>query len=173
MTGGQPRGGRPSLRPDMLRTHGDGRTKLIDVLKNEHIVPADGCHWESTMPETPSATVDDLVAALSAQAPRDASAPADITVDGYAGKSITLHVPDPMPADCDVDLFCTMANPDLGSGPNACERIAQGPGQIDELWIVDVDGTLVLIDAAYYEGTPDEHVEEMRTIVDSITFEAP
>ena len=36
-----------------------------------------------------------------------------------------------------------------------------------------MDGIPVVIDAAYYEGTPDEHVEEMRSIVDSITFEAP
>ncbi len=56
---------------------------------------------------------------------------------------------------------------------DACARIAQGPGQIDEMWIVEVDGMAVIIDAAYYEGTPDEHVEEMRAIVESIRFEAP
>jgi hypothetical protein len=135
-------------------------------------VPADACDWESTMPETPSATVDDLVAALSAQASRDASVPTDITVGGHAGVSITLHVPDPMPADCDQDLYCMMAIPGM-SGPHSCERNAQGPGQIDELWIVAVDGIPVVIDAAYYEGTPAEYLEEMQAIVDSITFEAP
>jgi hypothetical protein len=151
----------------------DGAAMFAYTHSEGWLVPADACHWESTMPDTPSATVDELVAALSAQASRDASAPVDISVDGHAGKSITLHVPDPMPADCDVDIFCTMSNPDVTRGPDACERIAQGPGQIDELWIVDVDGSLVLIDAAYYDGTPDEDVEEQRDIVDSITFEAP
>lgn len=138
-------------------------------------VPEDPCHFESTMPDTPSSTVDELVAALSAQASRDATAPVDITVDGYAGQSITLHVPDPMPTDCDFDQFCSFLVPTAARPltQDHCARIAQGPGQIDELWIVDVDGTLVVIDGAYYEGTPDEDVEEIRAIVDSITFALP
>jgi hypothetical protein len=52
-------------------------------------------------------------------------------------------------------------------------RYHQGPGQIDELWILDVNGTLVTIDAAYYAGTPQEHVADLRAIVDSMTFELP
>lgn len=153
----------------------DGAAILAFTNRSAWSVPGDPCHFESTLPDTPSATVDELVAALSAQALRDASAPVDITVDGHAGKSITLHVPDPVPADCDNDQFCTMVDPTVTSGPpeDACARIAQSPGQIDELWIVVVDGMAVIIDAAYYEGTPDEHVEEMRAIVDSITFELP
>ena len=47
----------------------------------------------STTPETPATTVEEIVAALAAQASRDASAPVDVTVGGYAGKMITLHVP--------------------------------------------------------------------------------
>ena len=151
----------------------DGAAMLAYAHSEGWLVPADPCHWHSTMPDTPSTTVDELVAALSAQEAREASEPVDISVGGYEGTSITLHVPDSMPEDCDVDLFCTMANPDMASGPDACERIPQVPGQVDELWIVDVEGSLVLIDAAYYEGTPAEHVQEQREIVESITFEAP
>jgi hypothetical protein len=150
----------------------DGAAMLSYALSGGWLVPADPCQWDSTMADTPSAAVDELVVALSAQALRDASAPIDISVGGHAGQSITLHVPDPMPADCDDGLFCTMAHPAL-IGADSCERTAQGPGQIDELWIVDVDGTLVVIDAAYYEGTPEEHIAEMRAIIDSVTFEAP
>jgi hypothetical protein len=51
-------------------------------------------------------------------------------------------------------------------------RLHQGPGQIDEVWVVDVDGTLVLFDAGYFAGTPAEYVEEMRDMVESATFEA-
>ena len=57
-------------------------------------VPGDPCMVTSTRPETPATTVDDFVAALAAQPSRDASEPMDVTVGGYAGKSITLHVPD-------------------------------------------------------------------------------
>ena len=57
-------------------------------------VPGDPCMVTSTRPDTPATTVEDIVAALAAQASRDASEPVDVTVGGYAGKSITLHVPD-------------------------------------------------------------------------------
>lgn len=141
-------------------------------------VPEDACHSASTMPGTPSATIDELVAALSAQASRDPSLPVDIAVDGHAGKSITLHVPSDIAytaeefTDCDDGMFCQFFDPEHSGPPvDACARTAQFPGQIDELWIVEVNDALVIIDAAYFEGTPDELVEEQRAIVDSITFE--
>jgi hypothetical protein len=52
-------------------------------------------------------------------------------------------------------------------------RYHQDPGQIDELWIVDVDGELAVIDTGYYEGTPQIVRDELAAIVDSMTFEAP
>ncbi len=51
-------------------------------------------------------------------------------------------------------------------------RFHQGPGQIDEVWVVDVDGTLIFFDAGYFAATPAEYVEEMRAMVESATFEA-
>jgi hypothetical protein len=142
-------------------------------------VPGDACNWESSLPDTPSATIEEFVAALSAQASRDASAPVDIEVDGHAGKSITLHMPSDLAhttagvfPDCDYRSFCQFVDPEAGGAPvDTCARTAQTPGQVDELWIVKVNDALVVIDAAYYEGTPDELVEEQRAIVDSITFE--
>ncbi len=66
----------------------------------------DPCRWSTTKPGTPAKTVDELVTALSAQASRNASAPVDITVGGYAGKSITLHVPDDAAfSQCDQGYF--------------------------------------------------------------------
>ena len=35
------------------------------------------------------------------------------------------------------------------------------------------DACIVIDWAGYYAGTPTEHIEEVRAIVDSITFEAP
>jgi hypothetical protein len=141
-------------------------------------VPGDGCNWESTLPDAPSATIDAFVAALSAQAGRDASAPVDITVDGYAGKSIRLHVPSDLAyrgtqfPDCDGTLFCQWFDPELGAATtDSCSRTAYAPRQIDELWIVQVNDLLVVIDAAYFPETPVELVDEERAIVDSIRFE--
>ena len=138
-------------------------------------VYGDPCQWSSTGPDTPATSVDELVAALAAQASRDASAPVDVTVDGYAGKSITLHVPDDAAyvggrfSDCDRGEFRSWVRDPVADSA----RYHQGPGQIDELWILDVGGTLVVIDAGSYALTPAEHLAEVRAIADSATFELP
>jgi len=131
-------------------------------------VYGDPCEWSTTRPEAPATTVDELVAALTAQASRDATEPVDVTVDGYAGKSITLHVPDDAVfTECDSDTFGSWGVPGTDVTPF---RYHQDPGQIDKLWIVDVDGTLGVIDTAYYDGTPQSVIDELEAIVDSTTF---
>jgi hypothetical protein len=130
-------------------------------------VYGDPCRWATTKPDAPATTVDELVAALTAQASRDASAPVDITLDGYAGKSITLHVPkDVVISECDTGYFASWGVP--GDEPS---RYHQGPGQIDKLWILDVNGVLTVIDTAYYDATPPDVVNELDAIVESTTFE--
>ena len=139
--------------------------------ENAGYIPGDPCQWRSTMPDTPATTVDEIVAGLASQASRDASEPVDITLDGHAGKSITLHVPDDVAharvgfTGCDENKFCT-----AGNATDCYMWNAQGPGAIDELWIVDVDGQILLMDGAYYAQTPAEHVDELQAILGSLTF---
>jgi hypothetical protein len=134
----------------------------------ELFVYGDPCAWSTTRPETPVTTPDELVAALAAQASRAASEPIDVTLGGYAGKGITLHVPeDAVFTDCDRDTFGSWGLPGTDGSPF---RWHQAPGQIDEVWAVEVDGTLVVIDWAYYAATPQESVGELRAIVESVTF---
>ena len=133
----------------------------------ELYVYGDPCRWSTTKPDTPATTVDEFVAAMTAQASRDASAPVDITVDRYAGKSITLHVPDDAVfQQCDQSTFGSWTVPG-GQDPY---RYHQAPGQIDKLWILDVDGELMVIDIAYYEGTPQAVIDELEAIVESASF---
>lgn len=132
----------------------------------------DPCRWKSTKPDDPATTVDEIVTALAAQQSRDASEPVDVIIGGYAGKHVTLHVPDDTAtraeafADCDEGLFASYETP--GDAPT---RYHQGPGQIDEVWILDVDGVTVIIDAMYRPSTPAALIEEMRAIAESATFE--
>ena len=136
-------------------------------------VYGDPCKSTTTMPATPVTTVDDFAAALAAQASRDASDPVDVTVDGHAGKLVTLHVPDGPPigeeafADCEQLTFNTYGTDPSGSAA----RGHQGPGQIDELWILDVDGDIVVLDAMYRPDTPAALLDELRSIAESATFE--
>jgi hypothetical protein len=132
-------------------------------------VYGDPCQWAATRPDTPATTVDELVAALTAQASRDATEPVDVMVGGYAGRSITLHVPDDAVfSECDSGEFGSWGMTDDDVRPF---RYHQDPGQIDRLWILDVGGTLVVIDVAYYDGTPTSVIDEMEAIVESATFE--
>lgn len=166
--------------------HGEPGTGIL--VKNDNSGPPDGagiivfgrgdlfvygdpCKWSTTRPETPLTTVDEVVAALAAQPSRDASAPTYASVSRYGGKLITLRVPDDAAyedgrfTDCDQGEFRTFVEGTDGA------RYHQGPGQIDDLWVLDVEGQLVVIDVAYYDGTPEEHLSELDDIVDFMTFE--
>lgn len=143
------------------------------VLPKDLYVYGDPCHWETTRPDTPVNTVDEAVTALASQASRDASTPIDITVDGHAGKLIILHVPDDARfSDCDQGEFRTLVEEyDDGSGTGA--RFAQDPGQIDKLWVLYGNDGVVIIDAAYYEGTPQSVIDELDAIVASARLTSP
>ena len=135
----------------------------------EFYVPGDACRSESTRPDTPATTPDEISAALAAQASRDASEPVDATIGGYSGKSLTLHVPDAAVfGDCEGETYLTYAT---GDDPGA--RPQQGSGQIDEISVLDVDGATVIISAQYRPDTRPELVDEMRSIAQSATFELP
>jgi len=139
------------------------------VFDGDLVVYGDPCQWATTRPDAPATTVDELVTALTAQPSRDASEPVDITLGGYAGKSITLHVPDDAVfSGCDSGTFGSWGLPGDDVTPF---RYHQDPGQIDKLFIADVEGTLVVIDIAWYEGTPQSVVDELEAIVASTTFE--
>ena len=166
---GEPNGGLVTRNNDPMPPDGAGLIVFAD--DNDWYVPSDPCSWRATMPAAGGATVDELVSALGAQATREASAPEDVTLDGHAGTVITLHVPDDADfSRCDSTTFCSWGDPELNQ-TDSCFRYNQGPGQIDKVWIVDVDGKTVLIDAGYYEGTPAEDVAAMEAIVQSIKFE--
>lgn len=143
-------------------------------------VYGDPCEWSTTTPDTPATTPDQIAAALAAQATTDATAPVDVTIGGFAGKAITLRVPmsffvtesatrEEEFAACDKGIFGFFG----AVGELEPSRDAQGPGQIDELWILDVDGAIVVLDAALSPATPPGLVEETRALARSATFKAP
>jgi hypothetical protein len=142
-------------------------------------VYGDPCHWSTTIPATPATTPDEIAAAFAAQALSDSTAPVNVTVGGFAGKTITLHVPmsfdlpnatrDEKFAACDEFTFAFYGI----EGETGVARNAQGAGQIDELWILDINGAIVILDAGYSPSTPASLVEEIRALAESATFELP
>ena len=142
---------------------------------------ADGCHDHSPADPPVGPTVDDLATALSELAPfLVAEPPTDVTAYGYDGKHLALTVPDlPFRTEDGEWAKC------LGSGVTGRELRSwmspnlgafafygyNGPGEIEEFWILDVDGSRLVIIAGWTPDAPEELIGEMRVVLDSIQIE--
>ena len=148
-----------------VSNNGDTRTDLtaIQVWAVTGNSYTDPCHWAATELDPPlGPTVDDLVTALENQQTREA-ATSDITLAGYTGKLVKMTVPaDQSFADCDSGEFRSWDG-----------RFHQGPGQQDDVYIVDVDGFRLVIDALSYPGSSAADLEELQQMLDTIQIEPP
>ena len=144
---------------------------FISVWDVTHVY-SDPCQWEGTLEEV-GPTVDDLAAALEQQPMRNATV-SDVEVDGFAGKLVTMSVPDDMDydesktssdgfVDCDLGQFRTWNSP---AGTDV--RGQQGPGQRDDVYILDVNGTRVVVNVAYFPALPQPQMGELESIVQSM-----
>ena len=103
-------------------------------------------------------TVDDFANAIADHPLLDATAPVDVTLDGYSGKYMELQ----MPADL-----------------SGCQtyypwepwHLRSGPSNVWNLWILDVDGVRVAVQTAGYATTSAQHQAELQAIVDSIQIQ--
>jgi hypothetical protein len=133
------------------------------------------CHWRGHLYD-PGPTVDDLVAALSAQPTRDPTTPTDVTLAGYHGRYVQWSVPADMVvtgnsnfAGCDVKLN---GHRDYVSwfGQGMGDRWQQMAGQVDRLWVLDVSGQRLVVDATYSPNTSQAQRDELGQIVNSLRF---
>jgi hypothetical protein len=129
-------------------------------------VYAEPCFWRGTLLDPPiDPSVDGLVAGLVSQSGLHASAATDVTLDGFTGKYMKLTVPARIDlADCQHGEFRTWVDP-TGGG-----RWLE-PGQRDLLWIVDVDGSRLVIDAALGPETTRQDRADRIQMVESIRIE--
>ena len=137
-------------------------------------VPTDPCRWSSTM-TTPGPTVDDLVKALVAQRTRNASAPAQATLAGYKGVYLEWSVPPDMVDGEKCDPWPDNGYRDFVSflGVGGSERYQQLANQIDRLWVLDVDGHRLVVDATYSADATDAQKAELDQVAKSLRFDEP
>jgi hypothetical protein len=138
-------------------------------------VPTDPCHPLTTFRE-PGPTVDDLVNALVAQKSRNASKPKEVTVDGHRGQYLEWSVPKDAKVVGDADFVgCDVqSNGHLdfvswetdGGG----ERYQQEAGQVDRLWVLDVDGHRLLADATFSLAASQAARDELAAVAASLKF---
>ena len=141
-------------------------------------LPRNPCHPLGHLYD-PGPTVDDLVAALAAQSMRHATAPSDVTLAGYGGRYIEWSVPAHMVVTGDADFAgCDVQSNGhrdfvswLGNGEG--ERYQQVAGQVDRLWVLDVRGQRLVVDATYSPDTTRAERRELGQIAESLRFAAP
>jgi hypothetical protein len=127
------------------------------------------CKWQGTL-FTPGPTVDDLVKALVARPLRNATKPTDVMVDGNPGRYLEWSVPAGIDfATCDADQGTNYFESWKGPLDNA-DRYQQAPGQIDRLWIVNISGDRLVIDAFSMPSATSADIKELLAVVASIRF---
>lgn len=120
---------------------------------------SDPCAWNTNVVEPRvGPSVDDLANALADQAMRGDAVPTDVTIDGFEGKYLEMSVP------TDID-FADCAGGEFRSWEG---RYHQGPGQVDRLYILDVDGEREVLIVNFMPGTSDAQLAEQQTVFESI-----
>jgi hypothetical protein len=129
-------------------------------------VPEDLCDRRSLPDPEIGPTVDDLVAALDAQANTDLSRAADVEVDGFTGKRVTIRPV--LTADCIAEgewnyFVSPRGEPGRGFG-------AEGRGP-DTLWILDIDGNRVVVVTSQVDPGDTAATESIARVIRSLQFE--
>lgn len=137
----------------------DGETGLI-ILRGASLY-SDPCHSTPPPDIAVGPTVDDFATAIEQHPLLDATAPVAVTLGGYAGRYIDLTLPADI-AQCTNGEFW----------PWEPGIYAQGPSHRWHLWILDVDGVRVVIQAMDYDRVSADRRAELRAIVSSIQIEA-
>ncbi len=123
------------------------------IVDNVYADPCDLSAGEMDPPVGPAPI--DLAEALVAQTGTESTDPVAVEIDGYSGVYLDYR----------------------NTGDGECGDMTRWGGrdalvgERDQVWILDVEGTRLVIDAASFEGTSEENVAEMRTMVESLTIE--
>ena len=145
-------------KPNTIPIFGVG----FDIVAN---IYTDSCPSELVDPPV-GPTVDDLASAWANLPGFNATAVSDITVDGFHGKQVEFTVPDYNRQDCPDGDFKLFESEGGGA------YWAQGPNQHHQLWILDVNGTRLVIAATFFPDTSPEDRAALDEILASIQIES-
>ena len=135
---------------------------VVQLVENVFVDP---CH--DTSPATPAvpSTVDGIVTALAGMRGFEAGPVRDVVVGGHKGKYVeVVNQIETDTENCAGGPMVSMWTVH-GSSPAATNA-----GATEHLWVIDVDGTLVLVDAETGLTTPPAQLGELGAMVTSISF---
>jgi hypothetical protein len=145
----------------------DSGVTMLSIATVENLT-SDGCIDPTPLDPPVGPTVDDLATALSRLAPFAVTAPpTDVTLFGYPGKHLKLTVPGSGVTGCVDGKLRSWIAP-VNDTPFAGY---DGPGQTEEFWILDVEGTRLVLVKLDSPRAPAEDVAERDAIFDSISIE--
>ncbi len=139
-------------------------------------VYAHPCQWRGALFQ-PGPGVEELAAALVEVPMRSATKAVAVQIDGHNGKYLEWSVPANLPfnatgfPDCDGDAGGPYDFKSWTAKGWNSTRYHQAPGQIDRLWILDVGGQRLVIDAFSMPDTTTEEIAELKDVVQSIQFD--
>jgi hypothetical protein len=145
----------------------------LSILNVTNVVE-DGCTGHRAADPPVGPTVDDMATALATLSPFDLTkAPSEVAIDGFRGKHLELSVPDiAFEGLADGNRFTGCTDGELWSWIGTPLGFAyygySHPGQVEEFWLLDVDGTRLMIQAIRSPGSSEGDLAELRSILDSI-----
>jgi hypothetical protein len=131
---------------------------------------ADGCRWVQVDPPV-GPSVDDLVEAYGEIPELRAGSARAITVDGFEGQELRFSVPDFDEATCKDGTYALVQADNAGSNtarPGAPNLWALTPGQQNQAWILDVDGTRLVVFAVHPATISAQDKADIDTILGSL-----
>jgi len=148
---------------------GTGQTAVSTLAIGD--VYADPCRWKGTeLDRSTISTTDDVAAALAIQQGLRVSAPRDVSLDGFAGTYLERRVPARTDlSDCDGAQFRVYL--DEGRGPGGGGERYLVPGELQRLWILDIEDVPLVIDASTDPGTSARVRGELLRMVESIQID--
>jgi hypothetical protein len=141
-------------------------------------VVRDPCHWQDQA-FTPGPSVEDLAAALAAQKTRDATTPTAVTLAGYAGEYLQWSVPADLTSSKWTDFdACDLSSDGVdrdfvswfANGSSQDDRYEEVPGEVDQLWVLEVNGQRLVVDATYSPDTSQADRRQLAQVVNSLQF---
>jgi len=141
------------------RTAADGSELAISAWAPT-VIYGDPCHWQGTDEPAPTVATD-LAAALARQPTRQGRE-ATVQLGDVAADRVFMSVPQAVDVStCDQGEFRSW----IGSGGVA--RTQAGPGETDEVYVIQVGSSAVVLDASYFDASTPE-LAEIHRIVQSL-----
>lgn len=135
----------------------DGMAIRIYTAANLFVHPLSPSDGVLDPPVGPS--VQDLVTAMVDHPDWTTTGPDAITIDGYSGQVVHVTLPAGTSNATPFNLFGAAKDP---------QEWGWAAGQLFDIYVIDVGGKRLVIDAFHYPGTPEADVTAQRAVIDSV-----